>query len=113
MVEVLRKVARELLQFLVRTEQVDVDAGDHLRDGLVGDRREDLLAEAEEVEVGGVAEVEELEVVLPQGAGAGQQGEVVGLDLAARSLADPPPALPTLSAYKRAAGERTSSSAHP
>ena len=53
------------LQLLVRSEQVDLDAGHHLGDPEVGDRGEGLLAEAEEVEVGGVAEVEELEVVLP------------------------------------------------
>ena len=40
--------------------------GHHLGDGLVRDRRKQLLAEPEEVQVGGVAEVEELEVVVPQ-----------------------------------------------
>src|SRR6266540_3187692 len=58
--------AGELLQLLVRLEQVHLDAGDHLGDRQVRDVGEGLLAEAEEVEVGGVAEVEELEVVLPE-----------------------------------------------
>ena len=56
----------QLLELLVRLEQVDLDPGHHLGDGLVRDGREQLLAAAEEVQVGGVAEVEELEVVVPQ-----------------------------------------------
>ena len=56
----------QLLDLLVRLEQVDLDPGHHLGDGLVGNGREQLLAAAEEVQVGGVAEVEELEVVVPQ-----------------------------------------------
>jgi len=47
----------QLLDLVVRLEQVDLDTGHHLRDRLVRDGREQLLAEAEEVQVGGVAEV--------------------------------------------------------
>ena len=55
----------ELLQLVVGAEQVDLDALHHLRDSLIGDRRELALQESEEIEIGGVAEVEELEVILP------------------------------------------------
>ena len=55
----------QLLQLVVRAEQLHVHALHHGGDGLVGDVGEHLLAEAEEVQVGDVAEVEELEVVLP------------------------------------------------
>jgi hypothetical protein len=79
--------AGEALELLVRAEQVDLDARDHLGDGEVRDARERRLAEAEEVEVRRVAEVEELEVVLPQRARAGEQLEVVGLQVSARALA--------------------------
>ncbi len=75
--------AGEALELLVRPEQVDLDAGHHLRDGQVGDARPRLLAEAEEVQVGRVAEVEELEVVLPQLQRQVEQAVVVGLDLPA------------------------------
>ena len=68
----------ELLQLVVGPEQVDVDAGDHLGDREVGDRRERGLAEPEEVQVGRVAEVEELEVVLPQGHRVVQEAVVSG-----------------------------------
>ena len=68
LVAVLSDLDRELgqlAQLVVGPEQVDLDALDHLRDAEVGDAGEDLLAEAEEVQIRGVAEVEELEVVLP------------------------------------------------
>ena len=55
----------ELLQFVVRAEEVDVHALHHLGDRLIGDGGELLLEEAEEVEIGGIAEVQELEVILP------------------------------------------------
>jgi hypothetical protein len=61
----LDRLAGEVLELLVGPEQVDLDPGDHLGDRQVGNRGEGLLAELEEVEVGGVSEVEELEVVLP------------------------------------------------
>ena len=81
--------AGQALELLVGPEQVDVHAGHHLGDAQVGDRRERLLAEPEEVQVGGVAEVEELEVVLP-----GQQDQVLEpvvlrLQLVAGAPADP------------------------
>ena len=55
----------ELLQFVVGAEQIDVDALHHLGDRLVGNARELPLQEAEEIEIGGIAEIEELEMVLP------------------------------------------------
>jgi hypothetical protein len=51
-------------QLLVGTEDEDVDPRHHPRDSLVGDPREELPAELVEDEVGAVAEVVELEVVL-------------------------------------------------
>src|ERR671910_771420 len=75
--------AGQLLELLVRLEQVDLDPGDHLGDGQVGDAGEGLLAEPEEVQVGGVAEVEELEVVLPQLQGQVDQLVVLALELEA------------------------------
>jgi hypothetical protein len=54
------------LELLVGPEQVDLHARHHLGDGQVGDAGEGLFAEPEVVEVGGVAQVQELEVVLPQ-----------------------------------------------
>ena len=54
----------EALELLVRTQDEEVDARDHLRDRLVRDVRERLPAELVEDEVGAVAEVQELEVVL-------------------------------------------------
>ena len=71
----------QLLQLVVGTEQLHVDALHHRGDRLVGDAREDLLAEHEEVEVGDVAEVQELEVVLPRAVGEGDQPVVVGEQL--------------------------------
>ncbi|MBW8737618.1 MAG: hypothetical protein JF621_10955 [Streptomyces turgidiscabies] len=56
---------RQSLQLVVRTEQFHVHALDHGRDSLVGDTGEPLSARPEEVQVGRVADVEELEVVLP------------------------------------------------
>ena len=56
-------------ELVVGPEQVDLDALHHLRDAEVGDPRERLLAEPEEVQVGDVAEVEELEVVLARPVG--------------------------------------------
>ena len=55
----------QLLELVVRAEQFHVHALHHGGDGLVRDVGEDLLAEVEEVQVGDVAEVQELEVVLP------------------------------------------------
>ena len=55
----------EVLELVIRAEEFHVDALHHGGDGLVRDVGEDLLAEVEEVQVGDVAEVEELEVVLP------------------------------------------------
>ena len=52
------------LQLVVGPVQLDVQAADHARDGLVGDVRERALAQPEERQVGGVADVEQLEVVL-------------------------------------------------
>ena len=56
----------------VRPEQLHVHARDHRRDALVRDIREPLLTEIEEIQVGRVAEVQELEVVLE---GTVTQGE--------------------------------------
>ena len=56
---------REALELGVRLEQEHVDAGDHLRDVLVGDVGQRALAEAGERRVRAVAEQQELEVVLP------------------------------------------------
>ena len=56
----------EFLQLIVGLEQVDLDALHHLGDGLIGNGRELLLHEAEEIEIGGIAEVQELEVILPR-----------------------------------------------
>jgi hypothetical protein len=56
---------REPPHFLVRPEDLGVDAGHHARHGLVADLREGLLAEREEGEVRTVAEQQELEVVVP------------------------------------------------
>ena len=79
----------QLLDLIVRPEQVDLDPGHHLGDRLVRDGREQLLAAAEEVQVGGVAEVEELEVVLPQLQGQVDQPVVGGqqVERAARAAA--------------------------
>ncbi|CAH0326244.1 hypothetical protein SRABI128_05218 [Microbacterium sp. Bi128] len=55
----------ELLELVIRAEELHVHALHHGGDGLVRDVGEHLLAEVEEVQVGDVAEVEELEVVLP------------------------------------------------
>ena len=76
------------LELLVRPEQVDLHAGDHLGDAEVGDRREGLLAEPEEVEVGGVAQVEELEVVLPRLEAEVLESVVLDLDPVARAGAE-------------------------
>ncbi len=56
---------REPAQLGVGAEQQHVDAGDHLRDVLVGDVGQLALAEVRERRVGAVAEQQELEVVLP------------------------------------------------
>ena len=57
--------AREPAQLLVGPEEEHVEAGDHLRDVLVGDVRQVRLAELGEGHVRAVAEQQELEVVLP------------------------------------------------
>ena len=67
------------LQLFIRPEQIDLDAGHHLGDAEIGDRWEGLLAEPEEVEIGGVAEIEELEVVLPDPQDQILEAVVVGL----------------------------------
>ena len=56
---------RQPAQLGVGPEQQHVDAGDHLRDVLVGDVGQVALAEVRERRVGAVAEQQELEVVLP------------------------------------------------
>ena len=56
---------RELLQLVIGTEQFGIDALHHLGDGLIGNGRELALHEAEEIKIGGVTEVQELEMVLP------------------------------------------------
>ena len=67
------------LEFLVGAEQDDVDPADHFRDRLVRDVGEVLLAQLVEHEIGGVAEVQELEVVLPDAVDAFEQ-PVVGTE---------------------------------
>ena len=62
---VLDRQPREPAQLGVGPEQQHVDAGDHLRDVLVGDVGQALLAELGERQVRAVAEQQELEVVLP------------------------------------------------
>ena len=47
-------------QLVVRAEEEDVDAGDHPGDGLVTNLGEVLLAQRQELQVRGVAEIEEL-----------------------------------------------------
>ena len=54
----------ETLELIVRPEGDEVEARDHLRDRLVGDVRERLAADLIEDEVGTVAEVDQLEVVV-------------------------------------------------
>ena len=61
----LDRQARQPAQLGVGPEQEHVDAGDHLRDVLVGDVRQVALAELDERAVRAVAEQQELEVVLP------------------------------------------------
>ena len=56
---------RQAAELGVRPEQQHVDAGDHLRDVLLGDVRQLRLAELAERHVRAVAEQQELEVVLP------------------------------------------------
>ena len=67
---------REPLELGIRHEEQHVDAGDHLGDVLVGDVREDALAEVGERRVGSVSEEEELAVVLPREVAAAQQAPV-------------------------------------
>jgi hypothetical protein len=67
---------RELAQLGVGPEEHDVDPRDHLRDVLVGDVRQRLLAEVREGQVGAVAEQQELEVVLPHALGHAQHARV-------------------------------------
>ena len=54
----------ETLELIVRPEGDEVEASDHLRDRLVGDVRERLAADLIEDEVGTVAEVDQLEVIV-------------------------------------------------
>ena len=55
----------EILELVIGTEENRVHTHHHLGDSQVGDAREGFLAETEEVQVGNVTEVQELEVVLP------------------------------------------------
>ncbi len=57
---------REFLQFVVGAEQIGIDALYHARDRLIRHIGELLLHEGEEVEIGGVTEVQELEMILPR-----------------------------------------------
>ena len=57
--------ARQAPQLIVGPEDLRFDTRHHPRDRLVGDLRESLLAEAEEGQVGAVAQQQELEVVVP------------------------------------------------
>jgi hypothetical protein len=63
----------EPAKLVVRTEDENINAGDHPRDRLVGDPLERLPAELVEVQVAAVAEVGELEVVLPNPIEAAEQ----------------------------------------
>ncbi|MEZ5766879.1 MAG: hypothetical protein R3D80_03895 [Paracoccaceae bacterium] len=71
--------AGQFLDLVVGAEQLAVDALHHLGDGLVGNGGELALHEAEEIEIGGIAEIEELEVVLPDLVGELDQ-LVIGLE---------------------------------
>ena len=75
----------EPLQLRVRTPEDGVDPRDHLRDRLVGDVGEGLPAKLVEDEVGAVAEVEELEVVLPDAIEPFQEPVVGDEELVARA----------------------------
>ena len=55
----------QLLQFIVGPEQIDIDALHHLGNRLVGNVGELSLEEAEEIQIGGIAEVQKLEMILP------------------------------------------------
>ena len=55
----------EVLELVIWTEQNRVHTHNHLRDSKVRNSGECFLAEHEEVEVGNVTEVKELEVVFP------------------------------------------------
>lgn len=76
-------------QLTVGPEQVDVDAGDRARDLQVAELRQQLPAELEVVEVRGVAEVEELEVVLPQ-----LDAQIEHVVIAATEVVGPPHTAP-------------------
>ena len=73
----LERPAGEAAELAVGAEQDDVDPADHLRDRLIGDVGEALLAQLVEHEVRRVAKVQELEVVLPDAVDALEQ-PVVG-----------------------------------
>ena len=55
----------QTFKFVIRPEEVNFDAGHHFGDRLVGNIGESFFAEAKEVEIGGIAQVEELKVILP------------------------------------------------
>ena len=100
---------RQAAQLGVGPEEQHVDAGDHLRDVLVGDVRQVRLAELGERHVRAVAEQQELEVVLPHQVGEPQRvpvrvehGAVARL-LVARTR-------PRRGSYSAAAGPRARSS---
>ena len=80
-------LARKTLQLVVRPEEIDLDTCNHLGDRLVGDVREDRLAEHEEVEVRRVPEIKELEVVVPQLQSQAHETVVVVLECVARTEA--------------------------
>ena len=100
----------EALELLVGPEEDDVDAGDHLRDRLVGDVGEALLAELVEDEVGGVAEVEELEVVLPDPVDALEQAVVRDEQRVARADARAPSVTTASSSTSGRSGTSSASS---
>src|SRR3954465_2624175 len=60
----LERETSEAPKLVVGAQDEDIDARDHLRDGVLRDLGEGSPAEVVEDEIGGVAEIEELEVVL-------------------------------------------------
>ena len=61
----LDRETRQLFQFVVGPEQIDVDALNHAGDGLIRNVGKLLFAETKEIEIRRVTEIEKLKMILP------------------------------------------------